>query len=287
MSQFSLFSMSYWASRPARAEHSRQRPDCYGSQIRTGIGARAGDDGGSLGLLRWSMLCITENGRLRECTAAVCVKRPKASLRSSRTALRDPLEQGQADEGRREAQLDAVQHRLRQSRRRTLIVLVVEAALTLIGVVIGVGCAIIAWQWRDLFFGVSALMLLLVCPACAFWFYRLRRRSLEWADRTPEGTLRYALTRLRVARSLLRMQYWGGGSLLFLVALVWVGALTGLISRFYPLRLISAIWVSAAIATMAWSKWRLGRNDEEYLSCERLLAAFAKSIPGASAAENT
>jgi MFS family permease len=233
------------------------------------------------------MLCITENERLRECTAVVCVKRPKASSRSSCTALQDPLEQGEADGARRQAQLDAVQHRLRQSRRRTLIVLFVEAAVAVIGVVIGVGCAIIAWQWRDVFFGVSALMLILVCPVCAFAFYRLRRRGLEWADRTPEGTLRYALLRLRLARSLLQMQYWGGGTLLFLVALVWVGAVTGLISRFYPLRLISAIWISAAIATIAWSKWRLRRNDEEHLNCERLLAAFARPIPGVSAAEHT
>jgi small-conductance mechanosensitive channel len=217
----------------------------------------------------------------------VCLNRPQGRSRSSGTPLHAPLEQTDADRRRREIELDEVQRRLHRSRRRTLIVLVVEAAIAVAGVVVGVGCAIIAWQWRDLFFGVSASMLLLICPASAFAFYRLRRRSLEWADRSPEGTLRYALTRLRLARSILRMQYWGGGTLLLLVALVWVGALTGSISRFYPLRLISAVWVAAAVATIAWSKWRLHRNDEEHLNYERLLATVATAMAGPSRTDST
>ncbi len=206
--------------------------------------------------------------------------RPKARSRASGTPLHDPWKRQEAE--RAEVELERVRQWLRRSRRRTLIVLVVDAAVAVIGVVIGVGCAIIAWQWRDLFFAGSALMLLLVCPACAFGFYRLRRRSLEWEDRTPAGTLRYALKRLHLARSILRLQYWGGGTLLLLVALVWVGALAGLISRFYPLRLISVAWISAAIATIGWSRWRLHRNDEAHLNYERLLASFATAAPGAS-----
>lgn len=168
--------------------------------------------------------------------------------------------------------VDTLREQLLRARRRTMAALIIEAVVTAAGMVVGAGCAYIAWQWHDLFFAVAALVLLLVCPAGAVAFYRLRRRSLEWSDRTSEGTLRYALMRLRLASSMLRVQCVGGGILLLLVALVWVGVLAGQVSRFYPLRTISVLWTSAAIATILWSMWRLRRNQQEYVSCERQLA---------------
>ena len=79
------------------------------------------------------------------------------------------------------------------------------------------------------------------------------------------------------------MQYWGAILLLLLAALLWVGALTGLISRFYPLRTISAVWICAALATIAWSQWGLRRNERQYSRCERLLSQVAEvphPLPG-------
>jgi len=200
----------------------------------------------------------------------------------------DLLEDLKSDWQRQEIQLDQLRRGLGRSRRRTRWVIFVEAALTVIGIVTGLGYAVLAWKRRDVLLALSALALLVVCPAFSLEFYRLRRRSLDWSDQSPEGTLHYALQRLRVMRKILRLQSWSSLALLLLVGIMWAAVWMGWISRKYPswiLWILTAAWVAAGIATLLWAQWRLRRNDLEYRNCESLLSTFANaaengSVPG-------
>jgi hypothetical protein len=89
---------------------------------------------------------------------------------------------------RQELEVDELQLRLRASRWRTRLVLVLEILWTLFGLVMGLLYAVIAWRWRDLLFALSALTILLIVPPFFVELLLLRLRSLGWVDRTPEGT---------------------------------------------------------------------------------------------------
>jgi len=54
---------------------------------------------------------------------------------------------------------------------------------------------------------------------------------------------------------------------------VWAG----LISRHYPLVLMSGIWIAIAVAALLWVKWRARRNAMERKQCQRLLAKFQEA----------
>jgi len=197
------------------------------------------------------------------------------------------IDELRADWRRQEIQLDDFRRRLSRSRVRTTWVIAFELAMALIGVLAGLWYAVLAWQRRDLLFGLSALTMLVVSPPFAVEVHRLRRRSLVWADRTPEGTLRYALARIRLASRILRLQSWGGVVLLLFVGVVWAAAWMGWISRTYPLGILTTVWVSAAAFTLLWSRWRLRQGDHEHETCERLLSSFAKAEEDGSAASET
>jgi hypothetical protein len=117
-------------------------------------------------------------------------------------------------------------------------------------------------------------MLLVVVPVFAIPGMRLRHRSLDFTDRTPEGTLRYALARLSLAGRILRMMYSAAAALLTFVAAVWLGAAAGWIPRRYPLVTFTVVWLLSALASFLWCKWRLRRNAVEAARCEHLLATF-------------
>ena len=194
----------------------------------------------------------------------------------------DVLDELKSDWRGQEAPLEVLGRRLHRSRVWTTLALAIELAMTVGGVLAGLWFAVVAWRLRDPFFGLSALTLLFICPLFSLELYRLRWRSLNWADRTPEGTLRYALARVRLARSILHLQTWSGLALLLFVGAVWGGVFMGWISRRYPLWTLTVVWASAAAGTILWSKWRLWGKDHEYRTCERLLSTFANAAESGS-----
>ena len=205
--------------------------------------------------------------------------------------MTDDLDELKADWQRQ--QIDIERLRQRQGRARAWIrfVLVSEVALTLVAIAVGAVYAWFAWRWHDLLFAVAALVMLLVPPPFALYALRLRRRSLDWADRTPEGTLRYTLQRLQLTARTVRLGYWGGWLLLAITVVYWVIALMGWTSPRYPpgfLRLflgfISAVWIVSAIGAFTWSTWRLRQINAEHASCERLLETFMQAARNGSPA---
>lgn len=184
------------------------------------------------------------------------------------------LEDLKADWRYQQVPIEKLRRRLQRIRWQTRVVMVIETMMTLLGLIVGVHFAVVAWQRRDLLFALSALSLLLVCVPLAIEVYRTRRRSLHWADRTPEGTLRYALTRLHLTRQILLMQYCQGVALLLLVAVVWASAHLGYIAHDRSLGALLGIWIAAAFATLLWSRWRMRRVDTEYATCQKLLDSF-------------
>jgi hypothetical protein len=95
--------------------------------------------------------------------------------------------------------------------------------------------------------------------------------------KTPEGTLQHGLARTLAVTKILKIEFWNGIALLCFVALVWVCVWAGLISRHYPLMLMSGIWIVTAVAALLWVKWRAPRNAMEKRQCERLLAKFQET----------
>jgi hypothetical protein len=100
---------------------------------------------------------------------------------------------------------------------------------------------------------------------------------LSWKDKTPEGTLRYALRRTLAIDKILTIQFWNGIALLCFVAAVWLCVWAGLISRRYPLILMSGIWIAAALVALLWARWRTARNGVEKEQCRRLLTKFQEA----------
>jgi len=188
--------------------------------------------------------------------------------------MTDELAALKADWRRQDTRIDALRTQLEGVRLRTRIVLALEILLTLLGVAVGVFYVVLAWRLRDLLFAMSALMLLVVVPFFAIPGMRLRHRSLDFPDRTPEGTLHYALARLNLADRVLRMMYPGGAALLAFVAALWIGAAAGWVPRRDPLAILTLVWLLSALASFLWVKWRLQRNAAESARCEQLLAAF-------------
>jgi hypothetical protein len=188
--------------------------------------------------------------------------------------MTEELAELKADWRRQDTRIDALRARLEGVRLRTRIVLALEILLTLLGVATGLFYATLAWRGRDLLFAMSALMLLVVVPVFAIPGMRLRHRSLHFPDRTPEGTLRYALARLNLEGRILRMMDPAGAALLAFVAAVWVGAGAGWIPRRYPLGVLTVVWLLSALASFLWCRWRLQRNAAESARCGQLLADF-------------
>jgi hypothetical protein len=192
----------------------------------------------------------------------------------------DPVSEYKADWRRQDVEVEAIRQRLH--RRRMLGYLNFAAGFvgSLLALATGVGYAVIAWKKRDVLFGLSALTLLIAYPPLALGAFRARRLSMIWTDRTPEGTLRYALAQSRSIDKVLRFEYWGGVVLFCFVGVVWACVLTGLVSDRYPralLAFMSVIWILAATAMLLWVKWRSRRNVREWDNCRELLAKFEEA----------
>lgn len=189
----------------------------------------------------------------------------------------DPLAELRADWNRQQADIGAIAKKARRRRRRASLLIAADILAGSLALGAGILFGVIAWRTHDWLFGLSAFTLLFACPSCAVALIRIRRSSLIGNENTPEETLRYALRRVLAVDKILKIQWWNGIALLFFVAAVWLCVWAGLVSRHYPLMLMSGIWVSAAIAALLWAKWRTARNKLEKKRCEQLLANFVEA----------
>ena len=189
----------------------------------------------------------------------------------------DPLAEFRADWHRQHIDVVAVAENSGRWRRRTRLLIVADVATALVALGAGIMFALTAWTTHDWLFGLSAFTMLFVCPTFAVLLIRTRRRSMDWKVKTPEGTLQYALARTLALNKILRIEFWNGIALLCFVGLVWVCVWAGLISRNYPLVLMSGIWIAIAVAALLWVRWRARRNAMERKQCERLLAKFQEA----------
>jgi len=186
----------------------------------------------------------------------------------------DPLAELRADWNRQPVDPAFDVGNLPRWRRRTYWLIAADVSAATTTLVAGICFAVIAWKTRDWLFGLSAATLLFAGPPPAISVIRTRRSSLIWNDETPEGMLRFALRRALAVHRILAVQFWNGIVLLCFVAAIWLCVGAGLISRQYPLLLMSAIWIAAALAALLWARWRMARNAIERQRCERLLAKF-------------
>src|SRR5258708_18034814 len=107
----------------------------------------------------------------------------------------DPLAELGADWNRQHADIAAIAGNARRWRRRASLLIVADILAGSLALGAGILFAVIAWRTHDWLFGLSAATLLFACPPCAISLIRARRSSLSWKDKTPEGTLHYALGR--------------------------------------------------------------------------------------------
>jgi hypothetical protein len=189
----------------------------------------------------------------------------------------DPLAELRADWHRQHVDVVAMADESRRWRRRARLWIVLDAVAALFALGAGITFALSAWRTHDWLFGLSAATLLFVCPPFAISLIRTRRVSTNWRDKTPEGTLQYALARTLATNKILKIEFWNAIALLCFVASVWLCVWAGLISRRYPLGFMSAVWIGSAIAALLWVKWRVPRNAMEKKQCERLLAKFQEA----------
>jgi hypothetical protein len=189
----------------------------------------------------------------------------------------DPLAELRADWNRQHADIAVIAGNASSWRRRATLFIVADILAASLAVGAGLSFAVIAWRTHDWLFGLSAVALLSVCPPCAISLIRTRRSSLSWKDKTPEGTLRYALRRTLAVDKILKIQIWNRIALLCFVAAVWLCVWGGLISHSYPLMFMSGIWIAAAVAALLWAKGRAARNVLERERCQGLLAKFQEA----------
>lgn len=189
----------------------------------------------------------------------------------------DPIAELRADWNRQQADIAAIAGNSLRWRRRTSLFIVADVLAGALALGAGILFAVIAWRTHDWFFGLAAVTLVVACPPCAISLIRSRRSSLNWEDKTTEGTLRYALRRTLVVDKILKIQFWNGVALLCFVAAVWLCVWAGLIPRHYPLMLMSVAWIAAAVVALLWAKRRAARNSLEEMQCQRLLANFREA----------
>jgi hypothetical protein len=175
---------------------------------------------------------------------------------------------------RQQIDLGVLRHRLGHWRLKTYLMMAVDIVAALLALTAGVGFMIVAVRNHDFFYGVSGITLLAVCPVAAVGLLRARQQGLSWIDRTPEGTLRYALTRARTTERVLRIQFWNCVALLCFVGLIWLCVLAGWIPERSSILVMSAIWITWATGLLLWTQWRRARNLREQTHCARLVAKF-------------
>jgi hypothetical protein len=105
----------------------------------------------------------------------------------------DPLAELKADWHRQHIDVVGIADNSRRWRRRTRLLIVFDVVSALLALGAGIAFTYVALRTHDWLFGLSAVTLLCVCPPCAISIIRSRRLSINWKDKTPEGTLQYAL----------------------------------------------------------------------------------------------
>ncbi len=142
----------------------------------------------------------------------------------------------------------------------------------------GVGFAILAARYRDLLFGLSAVVMLPIGLPLVLAGVRMRWRSLRWDDETPEGVLRSSVARLQATSKVLKLGRYAACALFALILAVWAAALAGLLREPRAiLAVITATWFVTGLMSLGWIEWRLRRVAREHSGCEALLRQFELS----------
>jgi hypothetical protein len=186
----------------------------------------------------------------------------------------DVLAELREDWIRQQADIAAIGEKALRWRRRAYLLIAMDISAALVALGAGIAFGVIAWRTHDWLFGLAAVTLLFACPPCAMSLIKVRRSTFNWDDKTPEGTLQYALRRTFAEDKILKIQFWNGMVLLCFVAVVWICVWAGLILRRPSLILMSGVWVAAGIAALLWARWGTVGNAREKERCHRLLAKF-------------
>lgn len=192
--------------------------------------------------------------------------------------MTDELAELKADWRRQATDIEQLRNRLDGLRSRTRRRLLVQRISLSCGLLVGIAYAGLAWWWHDLLFALSALTLLADLYLFSGPALRLRRRSLDFQDRTPEGTLRYAVTRQVLIIRYLRLMFASSASLAVLSVVTWGAVAAGWVR--YPLLLIifiTAVWLLAAGISAFSASRQLRRARADLAYGEQMLASFLEA----------
>jgi hypothetical protein len=157
-----------------------------------------------------------------------------------------------------------------------------------VGIAAGIGYAVAAWLTRDVVFALAAFVMLVLYPWQVIPALRLNRRMLVFPDRTPEGTLRYAVTRLTLNMRLLRNGYLVVAMFAGLAVAIGIAAAAGL-TRPYPpvvVPILTGTFLLCAFIVTLTTRWQLRRVRRELAAGERMLAEFLAAQQADLAGEN-
>jgi MFS family permease len=192
--------------------------------------------------------------------------------------MSDELEKLKADWQRQETGISELRGRLDLLISQGRSKLAAAVVGTVVGIAIGIGYAVVAWCWHDVLFALSAVAMLVLFPCQMIPTLRLSRRILHFPDRTPEGTLRYAVTRLTLSMRLLRSGRLGVTTLAGLAAVVWAAVAVGLIpAHRYPpvvIPVLTGAWLFAALISTFTNIAQQRKFRRELAAAERMLAEF-------------
>lgn len=123
---------------------------------------------------------------------------------------------------------------------------------------------------------LAGAVLLVAVPilSAAAWF--ARRAHPKWEDTTPEGVLRYALKRLDVVESLVKIARWNAFVLAGFVAAIWGFAGGGRIPVDWMLLGFTVFYLGIAAASFAWTRWRLRKLAHEREQAKAMLAEYTR-----------
>lgn len=129
---------------------------------------------------------------------------------------------------------------------------------------------------------LAGAVLLVAVPILTAVSWFVRRAHPVWEETTPEGVLRYALKRLDVVESLVRLARWHAFVLAGFVAALWGFAFAGYIMIDVMLFAFSAFYLGIAIATYFWTRRRLVKLAQERAQAKAMLAEFVTGATYAS-----
>lgn len=175
-------------------------------------------------------------------------------------------------------QLEQLTRRLRRQRVWSKLMVAGELASAAIAVAAGIWLLTSNIEGYVVLGRIAGGVLLLAVPALTAASLVARRAQPKWEDETPEGVLRYALRRLDVVVSLLRLARWHAYVLAGFVVALWAAAIAGLIAKDAVLAGFSVFYLATAGIAFAWARWRHARAARERARCEALLAEFRREL---------